>query len=155
MIEFARVNPTLFVGTCPSNELDIKQIRLMGVTGVLNLQTDEDFVKWKVNYPQVEQASYDFDLVIQRMPIIDFDDEDLTQHLPAAVNLLHRLIAVGHTIYLHCTAGRDRSPTVAVAYLAKYKNMTVEQAKDHLESLRACRPKIEIIEQFLQSSESP
>ncbi len=150
MIDFARVNPTLFVGTCPSNEVDIKQIRLMGVTGVLNLQTDDDFLKWQVNFAEVQQASYDLDLVIQRVPIIDFDDEDLKAHLPAAVNLLNRMIAVGHTIYLHCTAGRDRSPTVATAYLAQYKDMTVDQAAAHLTSARDCRPKVELIKHYLQ-----
>ncbi len=149
MIDFVKVDSTLFVGTCPSNEVDIKQIRLIGVTGILNLQTDEDFVKWKVNFEEIEQASYDLDLVIQRLPIIDFDDDDLSRHLPAAVSLLNRLIAVGHTIYLHCTAGRDRSPTVAVAYLAKYKSMTVEQAATHLKSLRECRPKVDLIKGFL------
>ncbi len=154
MIDFARVNSTLFVGTCPSNEVDIKQIRLMGVTGVLNLQTDEDFLKWQVEFPEIEQASYDLDLVIQRVPIIDFDDEDLRTHLPSAVNLLHRMIAVGHTIYLHCTAGRDRSPTVAVAYLAKHKDMPVEEAVAYLKSLRECQPKIELIEEFLQNATS-
>ena len=149
MIDFARVNPNLFVGTCPSNEVDVKQIRLMGVTGIINLQTDEDFQKWQVNFPEVQQASYDLDLVIQRLPIIDFDDEDLSQHLAMAVDLVHRMIAVGHTIYLHCTAGRDRSPTVATAYLAKHKSMTVEQAAAHLTSLRDCRPKVDLIKEFL------
>ena len=154
MIDFAKVNSTLFVGTCPSNEVDIKQIRLMGVTGVINLQTDEDFQKWQVDFAEVEQASYDLDLVIQRLPIIDFDDEDLSRHLPSAVSLVHRMIGVGHTIYLHCTAGRDRSPTVATAYLAKHKSMTVDEAAAHLLSLRDCRPKVDLVKTFLAQTQT-
>lgn len=151
MIDFGNLLPELFVGSCPGNEVDIKQLRLMGVTGVLNLQTDADFEHWKIDFPALQQASYDLDLVIQRVPIIDFDDADLARHLPASVTLLQRMLAVGHTVYLHCTAGKERSPTVALGYLSLCRGMELQQAVTHITQIRDCQPKAQAVADFLSS----
>jgi len=151
MIDFGNLLPELFVGSCPSNEVDVKQLRLMGITGVLNLQTDADFERWKIDFSALQQASYDLDLVIQRVPIIDFDDADLARHLPASVTLLQRMLAVGHTVYLHCTAGKERSPTVALGYLSLCRGMELQQAVTHITQIRDCQPKAQVVADFLSS----
>lgn len=121
----------------------------MGVTGVVSLQTDDDFLKWHVDFAALEKASYEFNLPIARHPIIDFDDEDLKIHLLSAVDTVHRMIAVGHRIYLHCTAGQERAPTVAAAYLCMHHNMTVAQSISRVKSVRECSPKKTIMEAVL------
>ena len=146
MIDFAQITPELLVGSCPRSEMDIHQLKLIGVTGVISLQTDADFVKWEIDFAQLEQASFDVDLVIKRIPIIDFDDDDLTEHLESAVNTLYRMLAVGHSIYIHCTAGQERAPSVAAAFLIRHKGMSPGEAEDHLKSLRQCSPKMHVIE---------
>ena len=123
----------------------------MGITGVFSLQTDEDFRNWGIDFAALEKASYDIDLQIVRHPVIDFDDEDLKARLLSAVDTVHRMIAVGHRLYLHCTAGRERAPSVAVAYLCKHKKMTLRQAVSLMKSERECSPKQDIIEAVLNA----
>ena len=146
MIEFSQITPDLFVGTCPRTVIDLNQMRQMGITGIVGLQTDQDFVTWDIDFAALEKASYEIDLPIARHPIIDFDDDDLQIHLLSVVETIHRMIAVGHRLYLHCTAGQERAPSVAAAYLCQHKNMSAEQAVSLLKSLRDCSPKQHVIE---------
>jgi hypothetical protein len=48
--------------------------------------------------------------------IIDGCPPDLRKNLPRAVGVLDKLIKDDRKVYLHCTAGVGRSPSVAVAY---------------------------------------
>ena len=123
----------------------------MGITGIVNLQTDEDFNKWDIDFAALEKASYEIDLPIARHPIIDFDDKDLEARLLSAVDTLSRMIAVGHRLYLHCTAGQERAPSVATTYLCIYKKMTLQQAVSLVKSKRECSPKQDIIEAVLNA----
>ena len=150
MIEFSKILPNLFVGTCPRTSIDLNQIRLAGITGIVSLQTDNDFVRWDIDFAALHKASYELDLPIARHPIVDFDDDDLRTHLLSVVDSVHRMIAVGHILYLHCTAGQERAPTVAATYLCKYQNMTPQQAVTVLKSERDCSPKQHIIEAVLK-----
>ena len=151
MIEFSKITPELFVGTCPRTAIDLNQIRLAGVTGIVSVQTDQDFVTWDIDFEGLKQASYDLELPIARHPIIDFDDADLKKNLLAVVDTVHRMIAVGHRLYLHCTAGQERAPTVAAAYLCRHKGMSARQAVDVLKSERDCLPKLHIIDEVLNA----
>ena len=123
----------------------------MAVTGIVSLQTDDDFRKWDINFAELEKASYEINLPIARHPIIDFDNEDLKLRIHSAADTLYRMIAVGHKLYLHCTAGQERAPSVAAAYLCKYKDMTVEQAISLVKSERECSPKQEILDTVLNA----
>ncbi|MGH2360857.1 MAG: protein-tyrosine phosphatase family protein [bacterium] len=54
-----------------------------------------------------------------------------------AMTLVRRLIQNGHTVFLHCTAGMNRSPTVALMYLNMIEGMPVEEA---LATVQLSRP---------------
>ncbi len=151
MIEFSKITPELFVGTCPRTVIDLNQIRLMGATGIVSLQTDDDFRNWDIDFAALEKASYEIELPIARYPIVDFDDQDLKARLLCAVDTIYRMIAVGHRLYLHCTAGQERAPSVAVTYLCKYKNMTLQEAVSLVRSARDCSPKQSIIKAVLDA----
>jgi protein-tyrosine phosphatase len=79
-------------------------------------------------------------LEVQRVPLLDFDQEDQRQHLPHAVSALARLLASGHIVYLHCNAGTGRSPLVAMAYLHWYRKMGRKQAIKHVRDRRFSAP---------------
>jgi len=49
--------------------------------------------------------------------------------LHRAVGVLDSLLKGGHRVYLHCTGGQGRSPTVRAAYFICRKGMTVDEAK--------------------------
>jgi len=46
-------------------------------------------------------------LAFRNMPITDFDSADLQHKLPGCVSALDGMIKAGHSVYVHCTAGRQ------------------------------------------------
>lgn len=62
--------------------------------------------------------------------IQDGSAESIRDNLPEAVGILNRAIqeratGPGEMVYLHCCEGLGRSPSVAVAYLYWFEDMTV------------------------------
>ncbi|NJN48089.1 MAG: hypothetical protein HC808_18235, partial [Candidatus Competibacteraceae bacterium] len=55
-------------------------------------------------------------LTLARLPMRDFDPADQRLRLPDAVRTLHELLCDGHRVYVHCTAGINRSSLVVLAY---------------------------------------
>ena len=49
MINFDPIDGGIFVGTCPTSLIDIQRLKQAGFTSVLNLQTDVDFQKLRIN----------------------------------------------------------------------------------------------------------
>jgi atypical dual specificity phosphatase len=75
-----------------------------------------------------------------RLPIRDFDPVDLRAKLPAAVRALRALLLAGYTVYLHCSAGTGRSPTVAIAYLHRVLGWDLGRAVAYVQRRRYCIP---------------
>jgi len=57
---------------------------------------------------------------LRRIPIPDFDRHVLGMHLPQAVEELEDALAPSSgKVYVHCTAGINRGPTLAAAILSR------------------------------------
>jgi atypical dual specificity phosphatase len=54
------------------------------------------------------------------------------EDIQLAVDFVQRYVEAGHTVYIHCKAGRARSATVALCWLVKYRNLTIERAQQQL-----------------------
>jgi protein-tyrosine phosphatase len=148
VINLTRIQPELFVGTCPRTPVDVDRLTSgPRITAVLNLQTDEDFVNQGLDWDAVHNQYQARDLVVARWPIRDFDPHDLRQRLAGAVEQLHALLGVGHRVYVHCTAGIGRAPGVAIAYLTWIQGWDLERAYRFVTEQRACAPYIEAIRQ--------
>jgi protein-tyrosine phosphatase len=50
--------------------------------------------------------------------------------------------------FLHCNAGCNRAPTLAIAYLHAYHNMTLTEARDFFKARRPCGPYMEVLYQY-------
>jgi len=116
-----------------------------GITAVLNLQTEEDFNYWGTNWRGMEAAYRRLGIEVRRVPVEDFNEEDLRQRLPACVQALDELLRSGQTVYLHCTGGVNRSPSTVVAYLHWVQGMGFEEAVDYVKERRACDPYVDAI----------
>lgn len=145
MINFNRIQPTLFVGTYPQGPVDVDRLKSMGITAVLNLQTNDDFANLDLDWSRLERAYITADLVLQRYPMRDFDPEDQRKRLSAGADILARLLGVQHRVYVHCTAGMGRAPAIAIGYLAWHQNWPLDQAYDYVRQQRECNPYIEAI----------
>jgi protein-tyrosine phosphatase len=137
------VLPNLFVGPEPRDEADFEQLRSMKITAILSLQTDEDVRIGDLRSRRSEATEQG--LAFHSVPVVDFDRAELRRKLPDCVTVLDNLLKAGQTVYLHCTAGVNRSPTVAVAFLHWKLGWTLDQALAHLLAVRNCCPDAEVI----------
>ncbi len=117
-MEYVQILPQLFLGSHPQTTDEIERLRQeAGITAVLNLQTDDDMRAVNLVWEPLEAHYQTCGIELSRLPVRDFDPVDLREKLAECVRTLDRLLAASHSVYLHCTAGTGRSPTVAIAYL--------------------------------------
>jgi protein-tyrosine phosphatase len=146
MIDYNRIQPWLLVGAFLESTDEVKMLqRQEGVSAVLNLQTEEDLEEVSFFDEHPEALYGDSGVKVCRLPVRDFDEQHLQQRLPECVAALRRLIDQGHTVYLHCTAGVNRSPTVAIAYLHWCLGWDLDTAVKHVVKRRKCSPKVDAI----------
>jgi dienelactone hydrolase len=137
------VIPRLFVGPAPLDNNDFQQLKALNVTAVLSLQTEEDGQEGAIESER--SAAVEAGISFTNLPVTDHDRLDLLWKLPKCVAAVERILAAGDTLYLHCTAGVNRSPTVAVAYLHECLQWPLEQALEHIRGCRICSPDADVI----------
>ena len=111
-----------------------------GIDAVLSLQEDADLAYKGVDRRRLEQAYADASVALHRFPVTDGDTADLADSLPRIVDTLHGLLEAGLRVYVHCNAGFNRAPTVAIAYLHVHHGLSIGEAHDLVKSKRACAP---------------
>jgi protein-tyrosine phosphatase len=84
-------------------------------------------------------------ITVQRIPIRDFDGEDLRRKLFLSVQALDQFLKNDQTVYMNCNAGMGRSPSVAIAYLVRRQRWDLDNAIEHVTRCRTCSPNIEAI----------
>lgn len=152
MISFDMMSRSLFLGSCPKSVVDVDRIHSsLKITAVLNLQTDEDFPEWDVDFEAVQNRYAETDIELVRVPILDWNEADLRIHLASAIDTLAGLIEAEHRVYVHCTAGVGRAPATVIGYLALYEDMTVEEAVAFVEQRRRIKPYVAAIEDVVAS----
>ena len=144
-MDFDQILPYLFVGACPRTTDDVDRLSRSAITAVLNLQTEEDFAYWGIDWNELAPHYIRQGIVVRRTPIRDFDPEALRKNLPHCVKALDDLIRDDHTVYVHCSAGINRSPSTVIAYLHWIEGWDWDRAVSHVVSRRACDPYLEAI----------
>lgn len=145
-MDVSQVLPNLFVGTFPKSPEDIDGLRREGIKAVLNAQTDEDMAHWSVDWRRMESYYRQAGVEVRRVPVQDFDKDDLRRQLPECVSVLDELLRKGHTVYVHCNMGVNRSPSIVIAYLHWIQGWSLEKATDHVMECRSCDPYLDAIE---------
>jgi atypical dual specificity phosphatase len=142
----SQVLPNLFVGSYPRSHEDIDRLRWdFGITAVLNMQSDADMIALSVPWYRLEPYYAELDIEVRRVPVRDFDPDDLRRQLPRCVEGLDDLLQQGHTVYVHCNMGMNRSPSVVIAYLIWVLGWNFEKATAHVLQCRACAPYVDVI----------
>lgn len=87
-----------------------------------------------------------------KFPIKDFDAEDLYKKIEHAVEILKAAVVNGENIFIHCTAGMGRAPTVAALYLCMYENMSVIDSVDYIKRFRPIiSPNMDVLIRFFKN----
>lgn len=142
-MKFAVITPKLLLGPCPYDSEEFQHLKAESVTAILSLLTSEDEAELGIR-EIVEATKADLDY--RNVAVNDFDDLDLKKKLPVCVEALDDLLKNGHKVYVHCTAGVTRSPTVVAAYLHWRLQWSLAKALHHLRTRRQCWPRGDLIE---------
>jgi protein-tyrosine phosphatase len=142
--------PKLLLGEYPTPDDAAWLRRVHGVTSVVNLQDHGDLASKGLNLIELEQAYRQHGIRLHHIPVPDGDTESLEARLEDAVALLERLLADG-CVYLHCNAGLNRAPTVAIAYLHARGGYSLRAARDLVKQRRPCVPYMTLLESYYAS----
>ena len=144
-LTYAQILPRLFVGSHPRTIDDIERLRREAdITAVLNIHTDDDMRAVELDFPPLEAHYKICAVILRRSPMVE-EQLELRAKLYQCIQALNQLLSEGHTVYLHCTAGIGRAPTVAIGYLHTCLGWELEKAVEHVKQLRQCAPHVEAL----------
>lgn len=137
---FTQIFPNLLVGEYPTLG-DVPWLKEdLAVTAVLSLQDESDLLSKAIDVGQLAVCYRDANIVFERIGISDCDIEDLRARLPITIERLATMLTASHRVYLHCNAGMNRAPTIAIGYLHRAVGMSLEGARLFLKARRFCVP---------------
>ncbi len=138
--------PNLLVGEYPTPD-DAGWLRgVHAVTSVVSLQDDADLASKGLQLADLERAYRAHALGFHRIPVPDCDNHVLAAKIESVVSLLSDLLARDERVYLHCNAGMNRAPTVAIAYLHAQRGLSLAEARDFVKRRRSCVPYMLVLE---------
>jgi protein-tyrosine phosphatase len=140
--------PELLIGEYPRPEDVAWLSRFHRVTVVLSLQDDDDLKIKGLDLPTLTASYAQTGITMVRMPVPDGSADHLTGVLESAVAQVHGLTEAGERVYLHCNAGINRAPTVAIAFMHMHRAMALEQAIDWVRKRRICAPYTVMLKEF-------
>lgn len=141
----SRIEPRFLVGEYPRPE-DVAELRAKhGVTAVVSLQDDDDLAVKGLRLSELVEAYAAHGIELRRVPIADNDPEAVELRLDAAVEALQELVEAGHTVLLHCNAGYNRAPTIAIAWLHRHRGLSLAEADLHVRARRPCVPFLTVL----------
>jgi protein-tyrosine phosphatase len=141
----------LWIGGFVRDE-DIARLAQMGITDVISLQSDEDLLNCGLSARKLLKDYTAAGIRLIRNPVEDFNKAVLADRLPECVNALENALASEQSrVYLHCTAGINRSATVAAAYFIKSGRMSAKDAFRFVATCRRCSPYLSLLELYESS----
>ncbi len=138
--EVSAILPDLWIGEFPRVE-DVPWLRdSLGATAILSLQDDGDLAAKGLRLAALETAYRDAAIEFRHHPVADGDGHGLAAALSGVLQSLDGLLRARHRVLVHCNAGYNRSPTVAIAYLCTHQGMPLAEATAFVKARRPCVP---------------
>jgi protein-tyrosine phosphatase len=144
-LEIGKIFNNLYVGSGIEKADDITALQALGINAVLSLQTEHDIELEGFDIQTLTDLYSLSGIRFVRTPIRDYDVADMTENLAHSVENLRALIDDGRTVYVHCTMGWNRSPTVIIAYLHWHRRMRLERATQYVLERKECDPALDVI----------
>ena len=81
----------------------------------------------EIPWHKVKECYNEKDVEVNHIPIKNFSERDLKANLFKAATKLNEMINErGQKVYVHCTAGVGRGPSVVLAYLFLFKKADID-----------------------------
>ncbi len=143
----------LLLGACPRSPEHVDElVSVYEVDTIVNLQTDGDFeglgLRWDLMWQHIVSRGID----VVRVPIEDLNERSMKQGMDQAVAVVTERLRSGERVYLHCTAGINRSSTVAAAVLAGPFEMGFLRSMEHISSRRRVAPYLGLVQRWLEAN---
>lgn len=143
--DVSEIRPYLLIGEYPTPE-DADWLKSsLGVGAVVCLQDDADLQGKFLRLAELRAAYAAGGIEFHRVPIADGDGVGLAAAIDGIVQLLHDLIRDGNRVYVHCNAGMNRAPSVAIAYLHVHEGLSLDAARDVVKERRLCVPYMTVL----------
>jgi hypothetical protein len=139
----SQIFENLFIGPCPHSVEATGQIARLGVDAVMSLQTDSDMAFHNIDWPRLISGFSDQGIQVHHYPIED-SVESVRKRLTLGVECLARLLEDG-TVYLHCIAGINRSPTLIAAYLMTEHGYSLDDSMAFVSEKHCSSPYMEAL----------
>lgn len=137
--------PDLVVGEYPEPS-DAEWLRReYDVGAVVNLQDDGDLMAKGLRLRELQESYARAGIEFTRLPITDGAPEVMAARLDDAVDAVRAHVGAGRRVYLHCNAGYNRAPTVAIAFLHVHHGFSLEAAAEHVAERRLCMPFLSVL----------
>ena len=128
MLKYSRVTDSLYVG--PQHRANGKGVLLRaGITHIVNMRAEFDDAAHGLTLGDAPAYGY------CHLPTVD-DEPISAEHIAEGIEFIGSAIEGGGKVYIHCTAGVGRAPSMAAAYLIS-AGCGMEDA---LDMIRAARP---------------
>lgn len=145
----------LLIGEYPTPD-DVGWLREeVGIEVVVSLQDDIDLTYKSIDLPSLEQAYVDAGLQWHRFGVIDGDPDDLVPALDGILERIHLSMREGRRVYVHCNAGFNRAPSVAIAYLHAHAGLSLDEAHIFVKERRACAPYLSTLRRYFARRSRP
>ena len=108
---------------CRARAMRPDRVKSLGITYVINCTMELPMFK----LPGVECS---------RVPVMDMPGASLGVHFDKSADKIHQVHTSGGKTLVHCYAGVSRSAAICIAYLMKYKKLTLRQAYEHVKTRR-------------------
>ncbi|HAN31850.1 MAG TPA: hypothetical protein DCQ06_09660 [Myxococcales bacterium] len=145
------VYPGLWLGPCPSTPEFIRKLHVnYGVKRLVSVQTDADLTQLSLGWETLWMGLMSNAISPKRVPIVDFDDDALRVGLDSAVAAVDSAMSLPRVTYLHCTAGVNRSPSVAIGWLMAHKGLSLDEAWKQVTTRRESQPNRRALERWWQ-----
>ena len=139
-LNWDEIDANIVVGSCPRTASDVATLASPAgprPTAILCLQSDLCWDALSIDGVGVIAAARAAGILHARVAVRDFDHADQALMLPEAVRLLATLVAAGHRVYVHCTAGINRATLTVVGYYTFVGGVPLNSA---LKKVRTARP---------------
>ncbi len=144
----SQITDNLLIGEYPAPE-DIAWLKdTYRVTAVHNLQDDEDLRHNGLDAARLRSEYAKSGIRYVRTPIQDGSADAMAERLEVALHDLCALMKDHERVYLHCNAGMNRAPTLAIAFLRQCGRMSLDEAMLHVKARRPCGPFMTVLEEY-------
>lgn len=154
-LTFTELDEHLVVGSGPTCADDVTTLADRGVAAVVSLQTDADLGARGLIWEIFWRLWVSRGVVATRVPIVDFDKRDLLRHLDVAVDAIDLHVRQGARVYVHCTAGLNRSPSAIIAWLMLHRGMALDAATAWLMDRHEAVPFADVLKKWAKRHRLP